>query len=148
VVIAALGPAMLDIAGRRADGTVTWMVGPATIETHVVPAITTAASDAGRPAPRVVVTLPVCVTADVGSARQRADAMFAIYGQLPSYRAMLDREGVGGPADVAVVGSEEEVAAQVRRFAEAGATEFSAAVYGEPDEVRRTRALMGELAVS
>ena len=148
VVVAALGPTMLDIAGRQADGTVTWMVGPSTIETHVVPMITVAASDVGRPSPRVIVTLPVCVTADVGSARQRADAMFAIYGQLPSYRAMLDREGVGGPADVAVVGSEEEVAAQVRQFSDAGATEFSAAVFGEPDEVRHTCALMGELAVS
>ena len=87
---------------------------------------------AGRPPPQVVVTLPVCVTDDPAAARSRADKIFAMYGQLPSYRAMLDREGAAGPADVAVVGNEEEVTAQIRRFAEGGATEFSGAVYGTP----------------
>ena len=71
-----------------------------------------------------------------------------MYGQLPSYRAMLDREGAAGPADVAVVGSEEDVTAQIRRFAEVGATEFSGAVYGTPDEVARSQALLGSLAAS
>jgi len=146
VVVAALGPTMLRIAGTLADGTVTWMVGPDTIGNHIVPAITAAAGDAGRPAPQVVVTLPVCVTADADAARERAGRIFAMYGQLPSYRAMLDREGVQGPADVAVVGDEDEVAAQIRRLAEAGATEFSGAVYGAPDEVERSRALLGAMA--
>ncbi len=146
VLVAALGPTMLRQAATQADGTVTWMVGPSTIEDHVVPTITAAATDAGRGAPQVVVTLPVCVTSDPAPARARADRIFAVYGQLPSYRAMLDREGVAGPADVAVVGSEEEVTAQIRRFAEVGATEFSGAVYGAPDEVERSRALLGALA--
>jgi len=146
VLVAALGPTMLRQAGTQADGTVTWMVGPSTIEDHVVPTITAAASDAGRPPPHVVVTLPVCVTADPAAARARADRIFAVYGQLPSYRAMLDREGAAGPADVAVVGNEEEITAQIRRFAEVGATEFSGAVYGAPDEVERSRALLGALA--
>ena len=79
-------------------------------------------------------------------ARARADRIFAVYGQLPSYRAMLDREGAAGPADVAVVGNEEEVTAQIRRFADGGATEFSGAVYGTPDEVERSHALLGALA--
>jgi len=113
---------------------------------HIVPGITAAAAEAGRPAPQVVVTLPVCVSSDPEAARARADRTFAMYGQLPSYRAMLDREGVAGPADVAVVGDEEDVAAQIRRFADAGATEFSGAVYGTPDEVQRSRALLGALA--
>jgi alkanesulfonate monooxygenase SsuD/methylene tetrahydromethanopterin reductase-like flavin-dependent oxidoreductase (luciferase family) len=69
-----------------------------------------------------------------------------MYGQLPSYRAMLDREGAAGPADVAVVGTEEEVTAQIRRFAQVGATEFSGAVYGTPDEVKRSQTLLGALA--
>ena len=146
VLVAALGPTMLRQAGEQADGTVTWMVGPTTVAEHIVPAITAAASHAGRRAPQVVVTLPVCVTADPGAARARADKIFAMYGQLPSYRAMLDREGAAGPADVAVVGTEEEVTAQIRRFADGGATEFSGAVYGTPDEVARSQALLGALA--
>jgi F420-dependent oxidoreductase-like protein len=146
VLVAALGPTMLRMAATQADGTVTWMAGPATIADHVVPTITAAASDAGRPPPQVVVTLPVCVTDDPDAARVRADRIFRLYGQLPSYRAMLDREGVAGPADVAVVGTEENVTAQIRRLADAGATEFSGAVYGTPDEVERSRALLGALA--
>ncbi len=146
VLVAALGPTMLRHAGTQADGTVTWMVGPATVADHIVPAITAAASAAGRPSPQVVVTLPVCVTNDPDAARAKADRIFSMYGHLPSYRAMLDREGVAGPADVAVVGSEEEVTAQIRRFAEGGATEFSGAVYGTREEVERSQALLGSLA--
>ncbi len=146
VLVAALGPTMLRQAGTQADGTVTWMVGPVTVAEHIVPTITAAAAEGGRPSPQVVVTLPVCVTDDVAAARGRADKIFAMYGQLPSYRAMLDREGAAGPADVAVVGSEEVVAAQIRRFAQGGATEFSGAVYGTPAEVARSHALLGSLA--
>ena len=146
VVVAALAPAMLRLAGTVADGTVTWMTGPRTIEDHIVPGITAAAAAAGRPAPRVVVTLPVCVTADPDQGRALADRIFSMYGHLPSYRAMLDRESVGGPADVAVVGDEDAVAAHIDRFAEAGATEFSGAVYGAPDDVERSRRLLGALA--
>ena len=146
VLVAALGPVMLGIAARQASGTVTWMVGLKTLADHIVPTITSAASKAGRPRPQVVVTLPVCVTADPEAARDRAGRIFTIYGQLPSYRAMLDREGAAGPPDVAIVGSEEEVSAAVGRLADAGATEFSAAVYGTPEEVHRTAALLGSLA--
>ena len=106
---------MLDIAGRMASGTITWMTGPATIEAHIVPTIRAAAAEAGRPEPRVGVGLPVCVTDDADAARAKAAEQFAIYGHLPSYRAMLDREGAAGPADVAIVGTASEVAAQVRR---------------------------------
>ncbi|MGH9017454.1 MAG: TIGR03564 family F420-dependent LLM class oxidoreductase [Acidimicrobiales bacterium] len=148
VLVAALGPVMLGIAARQASGTITWMVGLQTLAQHIVPTITAAATAAGRPEPRVVVSLPVCVTADADAALERAGRLFTIYGQLPSYRAMLDREGVAGPPDVALVGSEEEVAAAVTRVAEAGATEFSAVVYGTPDEVERTQRLMGALATS
>jgi F420-dependent oxidoreductase-like protein len=146
VLVAALGPVMLGIAARQASGTITWMVGLKTLADHIVPTITAAAATAGRPRPQVVVTLPVCVTADPDGARERAGRIFTIYGQLPSYRAMLDREGAAGPPDVALVGSEEEVSAAIGRFSDAGATEFSAAVYGTPEEVERTRALLGRLA--
>ena len=146
VLLAALAPAMLKLAGRLTDGTVTWMTGPNTIASHVVPTMSKAAADAGRPAPRVAVGLPVCVTNDPDAARERAARAFAIYGQLPSYRAMLDREGAAGPADVAIVGDEEEVAKQVQSLEQAGATDFGAAIYGSAQETQRTLALVTELA--
>src|SRR3984885_14039219 len=113
VLLAALAPRMLELAGAQTDGTVLWMTGPATIRDYVVPAITAAAQNAGRPAPRVVGALPVCVTDDVPAARAAADKIMAIYAQLPSYRAMLDKEGAAGPGDVALAGDEDSVAAQV-----------------------------------
>ncbi|HEX8803590.1 MAG TPA: TIGR03564 family F420-dependent LLM class oxidoreductase [Acidimicrobiales bacterium] len=146
VLLAALAPQMLRLAGTEADGTATWMVGPATLADHVVPSITAAAAEAGRPAPRVSVSLPVSVSEDVDAAREAAARTFAIYGQLPSYRAMLDREGATGPADVAIVGDEDAVAAQIAAVADAGATEFVAAPYGSAAELERTWSLLSRLA--
>lgn len=134
---------MLKIAGRLASGTVTWMTGPATIESHIVPTIRAAAAEAGRPEPRIGVGLPVCVTDDPDAARAQASQVFAIYSQLPSYRAMLDREGAEGPANVAIVGREAEVQAQVRRLADVGATDFCGAPFGSPEQIR---ASIGALA--
>ena len=148
VLVAALAPRMLELAGTLADGTITWMTGPATIADHVVPSINAAAEKAGRPTPRVEVCLPVCVTEDVEAARAAAESTFAIYGHLPSYRAMLDREGAGGPGDVAIVGDEGSVAAQIRTLFDNGATGFSASPYGSGAEVGRTFQLLGELARS
>jgi len=124
VVVAALGSQMLSMAGRRTAGTITWMTGPDTIRGHVAPTITVAAEEAGRPAPRVVTALPTCVTDDPDAARARAAELFAVYGILPSYRAMLDREGAAGPADVAIVGDEASVRSQIEAVFDAGATEF------------------------
>lgn len=145
VLLAALGPKMLELAGREADGTVTWMTGPATLESHIVPAISAAAAAAGRPAPRVSVGLPVCVTDDTDAARERAARTFEIYGTLPSYRAMLDREGAEGPADVAVVGDEKSVQGQLERLTEVGGTDFVANVFGSSAERERTRAFLRSL---
>jgi F420-dependent oxidoreductase-like protein len=142
IVVAALGPKMLELAGRTVDGTVTWMTGVQTVASHVVPTITAAAKAAGRPAPSVVVGLPVCVTDDADGARERIGRTFQIYGSLPSYRAMLDREGVEGPADVAIVGNEKTVGAALDQVAEAGATEFLANVLGSSDDRARTRAFL------
>jgi F420-dependent oxidoreductase-like protein len=146
VLVAALAPVMLKVAGRLADGTSTWMVGPKTLGEHIVPSINAAAAAAGRPAPRVAVGLPVCVTADPEVARSRAARSFAMYNQLPSYRAMLDREGVEGPADVAIVGDEDAVAAQLERIADVGATDLMASIFGLPEERNRSMALLSELA--
>jgi 5,10-methylenetetrahydromethanopterin reductase len=142
VLIAALGPKMLELAGRVTDGTVTWMTGPATLSSHIVPIITAAAESAGRPAPRVVASLPICVTNDVDTARDRAAKDFQVYGFLPSYRAMLDREGAAGPADVALVGDDATVTKELGRLADAGVTEFVASIYGGRDERAETRALL------
>jgi 5,10-methylenetetrahydromethanopterin reductase len=139
VVVAALGPQMLRLAGEQTDGTVLWMTGPATVRDHIVPLITQAAGEAGRPSPRVVSMLPICVTSDPGDARERAARVFAIYGELPSYRAMLDREGAAGPADVAIVGDEDAVAAQISTLAAAGVTDFVAAEYTGGADGARTR---------
>lgn len=132
-VVAALGTQMLRLAARLTQGTATWMTGPATIADHVVPTITAAAADAGRPAPRVVCALPVAVTSDVDGARELAAKEFAVYGMLPSYRAMLDREGAAGPADVAIVGDAATVRAGIERVFDSGATEFVAVTYAERD---------------
>jgi 5,10-methylenetetrahydromethanopterin reductase len=142
VLVAALGMQMLKLAGTMADGTVTWMTGPATLASHTVPAITAAAEQAGRPAPRVYTSLPICITNDVDTAKERAAKEFQVYGFLPSYRAMLDREGAEGPADVAIVGDEATVEKQVQSLADAGVTEFVAATFGSREERTRTRALL------
>jgi F420-dependent oxidoreductase-like protein len=147
ILIAALGPRMLRIAGELSEGTVTWMVGPRTLRDHIVPVITSAAESAGRPSPRVCVALPVAVTDDASAARRTAAQLFHRYGSLPSYRRMLDREGVAGPAEVAVVGNEEEVEEQLRGLAEAGATDFIAGIFPGDEEASaaRPRSLLASL---
>jgi F420-dependent oxidoreductase-like protein len=149
ILIAALAPKMLGLAGSVADGTVTWMTGEKTLRDHIVPTIRKAASDAGRPAPRVVAGLPIAVTEQIEEARKVAGKSFRTYGMLPSYRAMLDREGVAGPADIAIVGDEAAVSAQLDRLAAAGVTDFVAAAFAVGEargSVERTMALLAERA--
>src|SRR5262249_13237674 len=141
----AMGPRMLRLAGERTAGTILWMTGPATTRDYIVPTIIEAAQAAGKPPPRVVCILPVCVTDDAEAARARAGKVFEMYGQLPSYRAMLNREGAQGPADVAMVGNEDEVAAQVSALADCGVTDFVAGEYGAGDDRLRTRNLLKAL---
>jgi 5,10-methylenetetrahydromethanopterin reductase len=138
VLVAALGTQMLRLAGRRTDGTITWMVGSRTLAEHTVPTITEAAEGAGRPQPRVVAGFPVCVTSEVDAARRRAAQEFAIYGQLPSYRAMLDREGVSGPEDLAVIGDADTVGEALAATFDAGATTFTASLFGSRPEREAT----------
>jgi len=143
VYVAALGPQLLKIAGRRTAGTVTWMTGPKTLAEHVGPGLRAAAD--GRPV-RVVAALPVSVTDDVDGARAQAAEQFAMYGQLPSYRAMLDREGYAGPADAVLIGDEETVTSRIEGLRAAGVDEYVGVVYDRSPEVRdRTRALLRAL---
>ncbi len=145
VLIAALGPKMLELADTLADGTITWMTGPATLESHTIPSLTKAAEQAGRPAPRVGVGLPVCVTDDPDGARERAGKVFSVYDTLPSYKAMLDREGAGGPADVAIVGDEATVRGELERLADIGVTDLAAVEFGARDTHPATRELLRTL---
>jgi 5,10-methylenetetrahydromethanopterin reductase len=138
LLLAALQPRMLALAGGVADGTVTWCTGPGTLERQVVPLLRAAAEDAGRPEPRVVAALPVVVTDDEARGRAAADAQLAGYGDLPVYRAVLDAEGVDGPADVSVVGDEAAVTAHLERLRSVGATDFVAIPTGSVDDRRRT----------
>jgi len=149
ILVAALAPKMLALAGREADGTITWMTGPRTVREHTVPRIREAAAKAGRPVPRVVVGLPIAVTKDIAGARESAARQFQIYGSLPSYRAMLDREGAEGPGDVVVAGDEGQVEEQLHQLDRAGASDFLAIPFRvgkDGDVIPRTRALLMRLA--
>ena len=139
VFVAALGSQLLRLTGRMADGTITWMTGPATLRDHTAPTINEAATEAGRPAPQVVAGFPVCVTDDVDTARERAARDLVVYGTLPSYRAMIDREGLSGPEDIAIIGSAAEVGDRINALADCGVTSFAGSAFGTLDEQVATR---------
>jgi F420-dependent oxidoreductase-like protein len=148
VVLAALGPKMLELAGGMADGTAVFMTGPRTLSGHVVPRIRAAAEAAGRPAPMVAAAFSVCVTDDVAAARANVEKRYATIAALPSYRGMLDREGVTSPADVAILGDESAVREQIAVLGRIGVTDLIASAVGTPEEVDRTRALLAALAAA
>lgn len=141
ILVAALGPAMLKVAGELADGTVTWMVGPRTLKTHIVPRIAEAAKAAGRPAPRIAVGVPVAVTDDAGAVRERMAGDLRVYSRLPSYQRMLETEAAARPVDVAVVGDEAAVERGLRAYAAAGATDLLVMAFplGTDDAAKATR---------
>jgi F420-dependent oxidoreductase-like protein len=148
VLVAALGPQMLDLTGRVADGTITWCVGPRTLADHTVPTIRAAAEAAGRDTPRVVAAFPVAVTDDVPATRAALARRLAMYGGLPSYRAMLDAEGADGPEDLAIVGTVDAVTRRVGELAGIGVTDFALAEAAiTSDDRRRTRETVLALSV-
>jgi 5,10-methylenetetrahydromethanopterin reductase len=150
ILIGGLGPLMRRIAGSLCDGTITWMTGPRAIGEQLAPDLARAASEAGRPAPRIVCGLPVCLTQDVAGAREAAARAFAVYGQLPSYRAMLDAEHAAGPGDLLLAGDAGQIERAIEGLRSAGATDLNAAVFGHgPDReasVERTFQLLAELS--
>jgi F420-dependent oxidoreductase-like protein len=146
VMLAAMAPRMLKLAGQRTDGTILAWTGINTVREHVAPIITSAAEAAGRSQPRIASMLPVCVTEDVTRARERAAKVFAHYGQLPSYRAMLEKEGATSVADVAIIGRAEEVTEAVAAHADVGVTDFVVSEFGTPDENAATREALRSLA--
>lgn len=151
VLIGALGPMMRRIGGGIADGSITWMTGVRTLGDAIVPDLRAAAEAAGRPAPRIVAGFPIVLTDDPEGARERASKAFALYGTLPSYRAMLDAEGASGPADLAIAGDEKTLEEAIQRLAAAGVTDVNAAIFPHGDgreSVERTRAFLASLSRS
>ena len=146
VMLAAMGPRMLRLAGGRTEGTILWLSGPRTVAERIKPALDAAAAEAGRPPPRIVGSVPVCVTAKPDEVRGTIAALLAGYNDLPSYREVMDFEGVDGPADVSIVGDEDEVRAGLQRFADAGTTDFAVLEFAFGDDAARTRALLAEVA--
>lgn len=150
ILLAALAPKMLALAGSEADGTITWMTGPKTLAEHTIPSLREAADRAGRASPRIVVSLPIAVTSEIAAARETAGRTFQMYGFLPSYRAMLDREGAADPGAVAIVGDEDAVGEQLQHLSDIGVTDYLAVPYrvrtAPDDSVERTRALLMKLA--
>jgi F420-dependent oxidoreductase-like protein len=149
VLVSALAPRLLRVAGELTDGTILWMGNARAIETHVAPRIRAAAQSAGRGSPRIVAGLPVAVHDDVAEARETAAAQFAGYGVLPNYRRILDLGGVDGSADAAIVGDEAAVTAGIQELFDAGATDVWAAIFPVGDDRsasrRRTRDLLAGL---
>lgn len=147
LLIAALGPVMLKLAGEMTDGTVTWMTGPKTLETHIAPSISRAAKAAGRETPRIAAGFPVVLTNDPEGAREMIGKALQIYGMLPSYRAMLDKEGIEGPADLAFAGDEAELRRNIDRLRDIGVTDFCASIVSaDADTYGRTYDFLASLA--
>ncbi|MEX2292892.1 MAG: TIGR03564 family F420-dependent LLM class oxidoreductase [Acidimicrobiales bacterium] len=147
VLLAAMGPRMLHLAGSRTDGVILWLSGPKAIAEQIKPSLDRAAAEAGRATPRIVASVPVCVTDDPEAVRGVVASILAGYNDLPSYRGVMDTEGAGGPADVSIIGSEDEVRAGLAAFAEAGTTDFSALeFFTTADDAAATRALLTAIA--
>ena len=147
VMLAAMGPRMLRLAGARTAGSILWLSGPRAIAEQIKPALDQAAADAGRPTPRIVASVPVCVTRKADDVRSMVATLLAGYNDLPSYRGVMDASGAGGPADVSLIGSEDAVRAGLAAFAAAGATDFSALEFVvDPADAAPTRALLADVA--
>jgi F420-dependent oxidoreductase-like protein len=157
LLLAALGPAMLRIAGERTDGTILWLADERAIASHVVPRITEAATAAGRPAPRVVAGVPVCVCGDdeVDTAIARANRVLSEAEVSPNYQRLLDLGDATSVGDILAAGSEASVERRLRSFADAGVTDLSVRVVpiGEDREAllasrQRTRDYLASLSGS
>ena len=142
VVVAALGPIMIKLTAEMADGTNTWMVGPKTMEEHIIPSFRAA----GKSDPDIVAGMPIVLTTNIDDAMEKIAQNLTVYGQLPSYRAMLDREGAAGPSDIAIVGDENQLRGQIKRFQDMGVTDFNAAIMDTEDGAyERTLEFLGSM---
>jgi alkanesulfonate monooxygenase SsuD/methylene tetrahydromethanopterin reductase-like flavin-dependent oxidoreductase (luciferase family) len=143
ILVAALGERMLDLAGQEASGVTLWMVGPKTVADYVAPRLRDAAARAGRPSPRILAGIPVCVTDAPDRARAVAAEQLKLYGLLPAYRAMLAREGLDGPEGLLAAGAEDEVRERIAAYESAGATDLRVgALCPTPEDADRTHAFL------
>jgi F420-dependent oxidoreductase-like protein len=149
VLVSAMGPRMLKLAGAMADGTITYLAAPKLLESRIVPQITKAALAAGRPAPRIVAGLPVAVHDDIAEARQAGSRYSAMFGDLPIYKRVMNEGGYEGFGDIAIVGDEQTVAKQIRAIVDAGATDVWAGIFPVGNDptasLRRTTDLLATL---
>lgn len=146
LVLAALAPRMVELAGRSADGTVTWMTGPKALAERIAPRLRAAAQEAGRPNPRIIVGAQVCVTDDVDAAREQLRPQMERSSMMPAYQRQMRLEGLTDPVDLALVGDASAVVQRLRDFEAAGMTELCADVVGSAADQRRTREFLGTLA--
>ncbi len=149
VLLAALGPRLLRVAGELADGVVLWMAPAKAIETHVSPRLRAAAEEAGRPEPRIVAGLPVAVHDDLDEARAATSVTAARYDGLPNYQRILEVGGLDDAVDAAILGDEASVTRQLQGLLDAGATDIQAFIVPVGrvgrGSIARTRALLASL---
>jgi hypothetical protein len=131
---------MLRLAGERAAGTILWMADERAIAGHIVPKITKAAEEAGRPAPRVVAGVPVtlCRNEDVDAVRSWANKALGHAEYSPNYQRLLEEGDATDVGDMCAAGDEAAVLARLRAFRDAGATDLAARVlpYGSDRTAR------------
>lgn len=140
VLLAALGPRMLDLAGRVTAGTSVGSCGPRTIARDIVPVITASAERHGRTPPRVVALVGVCVTSDPDGARDHSRRMSQMYDAFPSYRRVLDLESVAGGADLMLAGTIDDIFDGFATYVDAGVTDLRVAIFARTeDEQSATR---------
>ncbi|MEU6478529.1 LLM class F420-dependent oxidoreductase [Streptomyces sp. NPDC047017] len=148
LLVAAMGPQALRVSGRLADGILPYLAGPRALAEHIVPAVTRAAEEAGRPAPRVVAFVPAVVTNEPDRVRATVHEALTFYQQIPSYARVIEQSGVGHAAELAAIGDAKHLAETVRAYRDAGATEVvvSGSELGGPDDRLRTWEALGALA--
>lgn len=155
VLVSALGPVMLQIAGEQADGTSLWMADEKAIGEHIAPKITKAAAQAGKPAPRIVAGIPVtlCANSEIEEAKERANRVLAEAETSPNYQRLLDRGEARNVGDLLAAGDMEAILGRFQRFADAGVTDLSVRLLpigDNRDELiaskYRTREVIAELA--
>ncbi len=127
VLLAALGPVMLRIAGEHASGTILWLADERAVAEHVVPRITRAAAAAGRPAPRIVAGVPValCARSEVDEARAWANRVLGHAEFCPNYQRLLDKGDANDIGDILAAGDEESIVRRLRAFRDAGVTDLA-----------------------
>ena len=157
VLLAALAPRMLKLAGERSTGTILWLADAKSIADYILPTVGKAAADAGRPAPRIVATVPVtlCAESEVEGARAFATERLGHAEFSPNYQRLLQHGEVNDIDELLMAGSEQDILDRIRGFRDAGATDLAARVlpYGTDRAARiasreRTTAYLAELATS